>query len=152
MTPEQIRKMLGPSKSVSIQASGPAKDRDGRTYKPFVFKNPISRGDCTVVGGATLKLYSDGGTSWECFLSSMDPGDEWDGVFLGGLAGFDTNNVDTYDKLLFVTPTYHYDIHDINTLKHWNESHGPNDNQYANGSNGPEAYARTVWVYFSCSC
>jgi hypothetical protein len=142
---EALRKSLGSPKMTAVEK------HTIRAFKSFGFGR-LTRGDCTVDDGNQFHLNDDGSTYWDCYVSSTDTGDEWDGDFLGGLAGFDANNIGTYDKLLFVTPHYHFDIHDSNTKKHWTQSFAPLDNQYANGSNPVDAYNRTAIVWFYCGC
>jgi len=96
----------------------------------------IRRGDCTIDGGATFTLFSDGSTTWVCDISSSDSGDEWDGAFrVTNAAGV----------VLFDTGGYHFDISEENVKKRWNEFRGPNG-QLAAAFN--EAYGNS----FTCSC
>lgn len=76
----------------------------------------VERGDCTIKN-ASFTLFEDGSTNWSCDISSTDSGDEWEGFFsIKDAAGVE----------LFKAIRYHFDIHDSNSVKHWNEARGPN--------------------------
>lgn len=117
-------------------ATTDAQDRNRLLASKFWTWGEIRRGDCTIDAGATFTLFSDGSTHWICDISSTDTGDEWDGFFRITNAG---------GVVLFDTGRYHFDIHDSNLKKRWNEFRGPNA-QFAQAFN--EAQRNS----FFCSC
>lgn len=118
-------------------------------YWSFRFAE-LKRGDCTIRNGE-FRFYEDGSSHWECDISSSDSGDEWEGSFTGGEAGYDGNS--GTDKLLFAMgPHYHFDIHDKNQVKHWVQDAGPADVIYGNGISVAQAFQRLGAIVFYCGC
>ena len=127
-------------------------ESDANPYVRLVTQGPIRRGDCTIAAGAEFRFHLNGVTHWQCNISSTDTGDEWDGHFLGGLPGFDSNDLSTYDKFLFASPRFHFDIRDANVVKRWVEQHPNEQNSYATGIGPVETYQRLAIVWFDCDC
>ena len=123
---------------------------EGLRYRRFLFSS-IDRGDCHVSNGE-FRFYEDGSTSWECDVSSTDSGDEWDGAFSGGQAGYDGELPTVHLFLFAVLPSFHFDIHDANTVKHWLQGFAPDSNTYASGIGPFQTFQRLGSVVFYCGC
>jgi hypothetical protein len=107
--------------------------------------------DCHIANGE-FRFYENGATSWECDISSTDSGDEWDGHFSGGLAGYD-GKIGTMGLALFhVSPSFHFNISDKNVVKHWGQGSDGVNNVYATGSGPSDVMARLARVVFECNC
>jgi hypothetical protein len=133
---------------------GEFKDRDSGTYKSFVFRDGLAKGDCRIAGGAEFRFYRNGSTCWECDIMSSDSGDEWEGKFSGGEVGYNPDTIDGLKKILMVIRNdYNFDISDANLWKHWLLEYPPSAVEYVrNGIGLSEAYDRMAIVAFYCGC
>jgi hypothetical protein len=101
-----------------------------------VFDRGIQRGDCLIEPGARFTVNHDGSTEWDCWVSSGDSGDFYDGEF---------HIKNAQGQTLFITGNYRLGIGPKDKKKNWKDSRGPNPTWAAKLS---EAYL----VAFACSC
>jgi hypothetical protein len=100
------------------------------------FDRGIQRGDCLIEPGSTFVIHSNGAIDWDCWLSSGDHGDQWDGEF---------HIKDSAGKTLFITGNYHFNIGDKDNKHHWVDKRGPNDRLAA-------VLKDAHMVAFACRC
>lgn len=99
----------------------------------------------TVHPANEYRLYDDGRTHWECNISSRDAGDEWRCGFYMSASEHDTIPV------IAVRPTYHFDIHDKDTIKHWVKDLELRD-LLPQGGGIAENFPRALYIFFQCGC